>query len=160
MRIHHTIVAGIAGAVLLSVPGMALAQAGTAPADVAAPTTGQPATGATAPVGADGKIALAPGVEVFDTQGGKVGTLTKVEGANVVLKTTKSEVMIPASSLARTEKHALIAMTAAQIDAAAAAQSGAAAGAPTGGQAAADPAGAEAGATTQAGDAGASHPAN
>ena len=39
MRIHHTIVAGIAGAVLLSVPGMALAQAGTAPADVAAPTT-------------------------------------------------------------------------------------------------------------------------
>src|SRR3546814_8284523 len=67
------------------------------------------------------------GTPVVDTQGAAVGTLTKVETdaagqpTNVVLKTTKSEVLIPASSLARTEKNALIAMTAAPIDAAAAA---------------------------------------
>src|SRR3546814_8071842 len=57
------------------------------------------------------------GTPVVDTQGAAVGTLTKVETdaagqpTNVVLKTTKSEVLIPASSLALTEKNALIAMT-------------------------------------------------
>src|SRR3546814_14003225 len=67
------------------------------------------------------------GTPVVDTQGAAVGTLTKVETdaagqpTNVVLKTTKIEVLIPASSIARTDKHALIAMNAAQIDSAAAA---------------------------------------
>lgn len=106
-------------ALSLIMPGMAAAS--TEQASTAAATT------ATSKIGADGKIILGEGTEVFDTQGGKVGTLTKVEkGAdgqptNVILKTEKSEVLIPASSLARTEKNALIAMTAAQIDAAAAA---------------------------------------
>ena len=111
------------------VPAAAFAQ--SANTGVAASTTTAaapaaqtaPATGA-AKLDADGKVVLAPGTEVYDTQGGRVGQLTKVEGNNVVLKTAKNEVLIPASSLARTEKNALIAMTAAQIDAAAAAAKG------------------------------------
>lgn len=108
-------------------PAAAFAQAATT-APTPAPATAQAAPGGAQPgaaqLGADGKVVLAPGTEVFDTQGGRVGQLTKVDGANVVLKTDKSEVLIPASSLARTEKNVLIAMTAAQIDAAAAAAQG------------------------------------
>lgn len=109
----------------LSFSGIAFAQSATPAASNAAPA----AAAATAGVqkDAEGKIVLTAGTQVFDTQGGKVGTLTKVDKGpdgkptNVVLKTGKSEVMIPASSLARTDKNALIAMTEAQIDAAAAA---------------------------------------
>lgn len=115
--------------VMMLTPTLAFAQA-AAPAGATAAT----AQSGGAQLGADGKITLAVGTEVLDTQGGKVGTLTKVERdasgqpTNVVLKTGKSEVLIPASSLARTEKNALIAMTAAQIDAAAAAAAGGGAG--------------------------------
>lgn len=109
----------------LGIPGLALAGTSQTAQPGAAATT--PAATTNVQLAADGKVTLAAGTEVYDTQGGKVGTLTKVENdaagqpANVILKTANSEVLIPASSLARTEKHALIAMTAAQIDAAAAA---------------------------------------
>jgi len=137
----------------------------TAPATApgaATPGAATPAPGAapagTVQLGPDGKIMLAEGTEVFDTQGGRVGTLTRVDKGpdgqptNVVLKTDKSEVMIPATSLARTEKNALIAMTAAQIDAAAAAASAPAGGAATGGGAPAGtaPGAADTNATTAA----------
>lgn len=107
------------------VPAAAFAQsANTSAAASAAAAAPAAQTAPAAKLGADGKVVLAPGIEVYDTQGGRVGQLTKVEGNNVVLKTNKNEVLIPASSLARTEKNALIAMTAAQIDAAAAAAKG------------------------------------
>lgn len=97
------------------------AEGAVAPAAEAAPAAAGPQ------LDAEGKVILAEGLEVLDTQGDKVGVLTKVETdasgqtTNVILKTENSEVLIPASSLARTETNALIAMTAAQIDAAAAA---------------------------------------
>lgn len=122
----------LAGAAMLTFPAAAIAQeAQPAPTTTTnTPAGASAAATAAAPaaqLGADGKVVLAEGTPVVDTQGAAVGTLTKVETdaagqpTNVVLKTTKSEVLIPASSLARTEKNALIAMTAAQIDAAAAA---------------------------------------
>lgn len=127
-RIPYIVAIAALGTIL---PGIATAQ--TEQNTAAAATTAASPAAAAPKLGADGKIILAEGTEVLDTQGGKVGTLTKVEkGAdgqptNVILKTEKSEVLIPASSLARTEKNALIAMTAAQIDQAAAAANPAAA---------------------------------
>ncbi len=151
-RINYFITAAV---ISLVAPGVALAQTGQpAPTQAGPATASAPAAGVK--LGADGKVELAPGTEVFDTQGGKVGTLTKVDGSNVVLKTAKSEVLIPASSLARTEKSVLIAMTATQIDEAAAAASAK----QTGGAASQDT-DAGAGASAQSpGPAGAANPSN
>lgn len=140
--------ATVAAGMLLAVPGVAFAQSDQPTAGPAATPAPAPASAPAVQLGADGKIVLAEGTPVVDTQGGAVGTLVKIEKgpdgqpSNVVLKTTNSEVMIPAASLARTEKHALIAMTAAQIDAAAAAARGnqPSSQAPAGGQSSSEPA--------------------
>jgi len=98
-------------------PPAATAPAATAPA-AAQPATGAattPATGATAPSGT-----LAAGATVLDTSGGTVGTIDAIDGDYAVLATTKNKVRLPKTSFAMGPNGPVIAMTAAQIDAAAA----------------------------------------
>jgi preprotein translocase subunit YajC len=94
-----------AAVLAFALPGAALAQA--------APAAQPPAAGATAPT-------LAQGATVYDAQGGTVGTIDSVSGDYAVVATTKSKVRLPTSSFAMLAKGPTIAMTAAQLDAAAA----------------------------------------
>ncbi|MDH7637826.1 hypothetical protein [Sphingomonas oryzagri] len=99
------------------IPAVALAQA--------APTSAPPAAGAatTAPAAAPAATAptaLAAGAKVVDTSGGPVGTIDSIDGDYAVLATTKSKVRLPKTSFAMGPNGPVIAMTADQIDAAAA----------------------------------------
>src|SRR5690606_16685364 len=84
---------------------------------------------AAASVDAEGKIVLAAGVEVKDPQGNSVGTITAVEPATdgsgdlATIDTGSYQPMVPVASFARTETHAIIAMTKEQLNQAAAAAS-------------------------------------
>jgi len=60
-----------------------------------------------------------PGMQVVDTAGKPVGVVTSMKGANVVLKTDKHEVQLPASSFTPSNGKLLFGMTQAQVDAAA-----------------------------------------
>lgn len=132
-----------AGASML-IPAVALAQAAPAgaPPATSAPATASPAatapaagqSGATAPAaGATASTsALAAGAKVLDTSGGTVGTIESVEGDYAVLATTKNKVRLPKTSFALGPNGPVIAMTAAQIDAAAAQASPAQTAAATG----------------------------
>lgn len=102
------------------IPAVALAQA-------AAPTSAPPAAGAatTSPAAAAAPAAssaatLAAGAKVVDTSGGPVGSIDSIDGDYAVLATTKSKVRLPKTSFAMGPNGPVIAMTAAQIDAAAA----------------------------------------
>jgi|GEM_PF-1034269 len=99
------------------IPAMALAQAAPAGAPPAAgqPAATAPAAGASAPAGT-----LAAGAKVLDTSGGTVGTIDSIDGDYAVLATSKSKVRLPKTSFAMGPNGPVIAMTAAQIDAAAA----------------------------------------
>ncbi len=59
---------------------------------------------------------LSVGTAVTDTDGGAVGTITAIDGDNVVLRTDRHEVRLPASSFAVTEDAALIGMTQEQLN--------------------------------------------
>lgn len=104
------------------IPAAVLAQAAptsappTAGAATAAPT---PAPAAAAPA-ASSATALAAGAKVVDTSGGPVGTIDSIDGDYAVLATTKSKVRLPKTSFAMGPNGPVIAMTATQIDAAAA----------------------------------------
>lgn len=102
-------------------------QAATAPATSggAAATTSSTAAPATS------TAAITAGSKVLDTAGGTAGTIESVEGDYVVLATTKSKVRLPKTSFAMGPNGPVIAMTASQIDAAAAQAAPAAAAAPT-----------------------------
>lgn len=101
----------------------AAAPAATAPA-AAAPAAAAPVAGA---VDAEGKVVLAAGVAVKDPQGGAVGTITAVEPATdgsgnlATIDTGSYKPLVPVASFARTETHAVIAMTREQLNQAAAA---------------------------------------
>ncbi|MBA2933280.1 hypothetical protein HZF05_04150 [Sphingomonas sp. CGMCC 1.13654] len=105
------------------IPAMALAQATPAatppagPASSATPAAG-PAGAATPTPAASGT--LAAGAKVLDTSGGSVGTIDSIDGDYAVLATSKSKVRLPKTSFAMGPNGPVIAMTAAQIDAAAA----------------------------------------
>jgi preprotein translocase subunit YajC len=58
------------------------------------------------------------GAKVADTTGGAVGTIIKVDGANVILKTDKHEVQLPAASFTAVEDGYIMAMTQAEVNAA------------------------------------------
>lgn len=88
--------------VLLSTLALATAAAVPAYAQTAAP-----AAAAEAGVGA----------KVVDTAGGEVGTVTAVQGGNLVVKTDKHEVAIPRSSFTPTDKGLLFALTRDQLNA-------------------------------------------
>jgi preprotein translocase subunit YajC len=61
--------------------------------------------------------AVAVGATVKDTNGGVVGTITRVEGGNLVLKTDRHDVTLPVSSFTPTDEGALFAMTRDQLNA-------------------------------------------
>lgn len=78
------------------------------------------------PAVALGCAALAPpayaqgptaGAQVRDTKGGEVGTITKVDGQFVIVKTDKHEVRLPVSSFTAHEGAFLMAMTRDQLNA-------------------------------------------
>ena len=57
------------------------------------------------------------GTQVVDTSGGAVGTVVRVEGANVVIKTNQHEVALPKTSFTAHEGKLLFGMTQAQLNA-------------------------------------------
>ena len=61
--------------------------------------------------------AVTAGATVKDTKGGVVGTITKVEGGNLILKTDRHEVSLPVSSFTATDEGALFGMTRDQLNA-------------------------------------------
>lgn len=101
------------GAATVMLPSLAFAQT-TAPSAGAAAGSTPPA--ATAP--ATPPSALETGAKVLDTSGGTVGTIESIDGDFVVLATSKSKVRLPKTSFALGPNGPVIAMTAAQIDAA------------------------------------------
>ena len=60
--------------------------------------------------------AITAGAIVKDTKGGEVGTIVRVEGAQLVLKTDKHEVPLPVSSFTATAEGALFGMTRDQLN--------------------------------------------
>ena len=78
------------------------------------------ATGAILPVQpAIAQAAVAAlGKPVKDTQGGAVGTIVRIDGDFLILKTDKHEVRLPSSSFTPVDDGLLIAMTQAQVNAA------------------------------------------
>lgn len=101
------------------IPAVALAQATPA----AAPPAGTPAATTAPAAGAPAATpsgSLAAGAKVLDTSGGTVGTIDSIDGDYAVLATAKSKVRLPKTSFAMGPNGPVIAMTAAQIDAAAA----------------------------------------
>jgi hypothetical protein len=123
----------LAGTAVMAVPALAA----PAPADTSATTATTPAnspttstanapasTTAAAPAStsqtaaASGSVAV--GATVKDTSGGTVGTIESVDGQYAVLATTKNKVRLPVSSFGKGADGPILAMTQAQVDAAAA----------------------------------------
>jgi preprotein translocase subunit YajC len=61
--------------------------------------------------------AVTAGATVKDTAGGEVGTIVRVEGDQLILKTDKHEVRLPVASFTATDSGALFGMTRAQLNA-------------------------------------------
>lgn len=99
-----TMTLAAAAAAALFIPALATAQTAPAPAAGAAPATGAaPAAGAT----------------VYDTAGGVVGTIEQITPQGAVVSTGTNKVTVPLASLGTSPKGPLLAMTKAQLDAAA-----------------------------------------
>lgn len=101
----HFAVLALASAALI--PGAALAQAAPAQAPAAAQTA--PAAGA----------AVTTGATVYDTSGGVVGTVESTDGTNAVVNTGTVKAAIPLTSLGKGAQGPVLAMTKAQLEAAA-----------------------------------------
>ena len=113
------------GACALLAPSVAMAQTAPPSPAAAAPassaTTSAPAGAATAaPAAATSTASITAGTKVLDTAGNTAGMIESVDGDYVVLATAKSKVRLPKTSFAMAASGPVIAMTAAQIDAAAA----------------------------------------
>ena len=113
----------LAAAALILVPGAAMAQAETADGAAAAVQT---QTGADATAGAtfEGISAaargdLTAGASVLDLNGGAVGTIESVDGETAVLSTGNARVGIPVSGIGKNKRGLVIALTKAEIEAAA-----------------------------------------
>lgn len=61
--------------------------------------------------------AVTVGATVKDTKGGVVGTITRIDGGNLVLKTDRHEVTLPVSSFTATDEGALFGMTREELNA-------------------------------------------
>ena len=85
-----------------------------AQSDATAQTT--TTTAATAPAT---KADVKAGASIFDTSGNSVGKIESVSAKGAVLNTGKVKVTVPISSLAKSDKGLVIAMTKTQIEAAA-----------------------------------------
>lgn len=66
---------------------------------------------------AGGQASIVAGAKVSDAQGGEVGTITKVEGQFVILKTDKHEVRLPVTSFTAHSGGFLFGMTRDQLNA-------------------------------------------
>ncbi len=97
----------VLGSIAAMLPAVALAQTA-------------PATDAAAPASAPAPATLAAGATVLDTSGGTVGTIESVSGDFAVVATSKSKVRLPTTSFAMGPNGPIIALTAAQLDEAAA----------------------------------------
>lgn len=104
---RYEILAAVAAAALI--PAVAAAQT--------APTTA-PAAGAQASTTAT----VTTGATVYDTSGGVVGTIASTDGTNAVIDTGTNKAAIPLTSLGKGANGPVLAMTKAQLDAAAGAQ--------------------------------------
>jgi preprotein translocase subunit YajC len=102
MRIRNKIIIAAFAAGMSAVAAPAAAQQAAAPAG--APAAAQ-------------KAAIAPGTAVKDTAGGAVGTIARVDGDHVVVKTDRHEVRLPTSSFTPVEGGLLFGMTQAQLNA-------------------------------------------
>lgn len=60
---------------------------------------------------------FAPGAQIKDTQGGDVGTIARVDGDHVIVKTDRHEVRLPQTSFTAHQGHFLMAMTRDQLNA-------------------------------------------
>jgi hypothetical protein len=69
-------------------------------------------------VPAHAQTALHVGATVTDPQGGTVGTITAIDGANVTLHTDRHDVRLPATSFTATASNVLFGMTQAALNAA------------------------------------------
>jgi preprotein translocase subunit YajC len=58
-----------------------------------------------------------PGMQVTDAAGGRVGTVSSINGDNLLIKTDKHEVMLPKTSFTAADGKLLFGMTQAQLDA-------------------------------------------
>ncbi len=90
----------LALAATAAMPAAAFAQAAPAPAPAATPN-------------------IAVGATVYDTAGGTVGTIASTDGTNAVIDTGTVKAAIPVTSLGAGAKGPVLAMTKAQLDAAA-----------------------------------------
>jgi preprotein translocase subunit YajC len=72
---------------------------------------------ALAAVSVPAAAAVTVGATVKDTKGGVVGTITRIDGANLILKTDRHDVTLPVSSFTATAEGALFAMTRDQLNA-------------------------------------------
>ncbi|WP_156679824.1 hypothetical protein [Sphingomonas profundi] len=111
-----------AAMMIVGAPVLAQATPGAGATATTAPSATAPAAAATAP--AAGAAAAAPtkvaaGQTVYDTAGGVVGTVDKVEGQVAVLATGKNNVGLPLTSFAMGPNGPVINMTKDQVDAAA-----------------------------------------
>lgn len=77
-----------------------------------------------APLAAQAPIEIAAGAKVIDSAGGEVGTVTAIQGDNVVIKTDKHEVAVPKTSFAPSPNGLLFGMTRDQLNAEAEKSSG------------------------------------
>lgn len=69
------------------------------------------------PAAANAQAGIAPGMQVTDAAGGRVGTVSAINGDNLLIKTDKHEVMLPKTSFTAAEGKLLFGMTQAQLDA-------------------------------------------
>ncbi len=82
---------------------------------ISAPAIAQ--TDAAAPASAPG-AGVQVGATVKDTQGGVVGTITAINGSNVVIRTDRLDATVPATSFTVNNGEVLFGMTQAQLNAA------------------------------------------
>jgi len=70
-----------------------------------------------APAAAQAQAGFTPGMQVTDAAGGRVGTVSAINGDNLLIKTDRHEVMLPKTSFTVAEGKLLFGMTQAQLDA-------------------------------------------
>lgn len=70
-----------------------------------------------APAVAQAQAGINVGMQVTDASGGPVGTVTAIQGTNLLIKTDKHEALLPKASFTPANGKLLIGMTQAQLDA-------------------------------------------
>jgi preprotein translocase subunit YajC len=71
---------------------------------------------AAAPAVAQAPLGATVGMQVTDSNGGPVGTVTAIQGTNLLIKTDKHEALLPGSSFTPANGKLLFGMTQAQLD--------------------------------------------